>query len=410
MFMNKIIENMKKIVISSAAALLLFMAAGCNKENISYNKGEKADISLSLKADGEFVEVGPMSKSEETADVNEFSVAVIDVASGRTVNSWDRFADVPEVISLTPADYRIEAKSPGNLPVAWGQPIFEGSQQITVRQGETQNVSIVCTISNMKVSVRCTDTFLEEVEPDFTVTVSTTDGPLVFTQDKIAAGESGYFKVAPLTFDLYAVRKTGGVVTHHMEISEVAPKDHHVFTLDAGSTGYADISEGISIDYSCNEREEYILIDGLDENPVDPDEPENPGTEGNIVISATAGVDAPVTYSKAALPSEFNLTVSAPAGIESYLVNVKSSGLRGLLDMMQMDYSVDLAAMDGAEEGFWGALFGITSADVKGKTDVTFEIAAFLSAMPLETNEMEIVITDNAGASKSAVLSITMTE
>ena len=134
-------------------------------------------------------------------------------------------------------------------------------------------------------------------------------------------------------------------------------------------------------------------------------EPEEPA----ITISATAGIDEPVTYSKAALPSEFNLTVAAPAGIEKYVVNVKSAGLQGKLDMMQMSYSVDLANMNAAEEGFWGALFGITSADVNGKTEVVFQIAAFLMAMPEEENELEVVITDKEGNTITKNLTIIMT-
>lgn len=396
---------MKKIVIFSAVVASMLMTAGCNRDEMQYGTAGKGNLSLSLKAEGEFVEVSTMSKSEETADINEFSIAVIDVESGRTVNSWDRYADMPEVISLAPAEYRIEAKSPGSLPVAWNQPIFEGAQQIAVRQGEDNKVSIVCTISNMKVTVICTENFLNEVEPDYTVTVSTEDGPLVFTQEKITAGESGYFKVAPLTFDLHAVRKTGGTIKHHMEITEVAAKDHHVFTLDAASTGYADVSAGISIDYSCNEKEEYILIDGIDENPVDPEKP-----AGDIAISATAGIDSPVTYSKAELPSSFALTVTAPAGVEKYVVNIKSAGLKSLLDMMKMGYSVDLANMNDEETAFWGALFGKTSADVKDQTEVVFDITQFLVAMPNETNELEIVVTDKEGASQSATLTIIMTE
>ena len=134
-------------------------------------------------------------------------------------------------------------------------------------------------------------------------------------------------------------------------------------------------------------------------------EPEEPA----ITISATAGIDEPVTYSKSALPSEFNLTVAAPAGIEKYVVNVKSAGLQGLLDMMQKSYSVDLANMNTDEEGFWGDLFGITSADVNGKTDVVFQIAAFLMAMPEEENELEVVITDKEGNTITKNLTIIMT-
>ena len=391
---------MKKTVLALTVAVSALLATGCNKEGVSYS-GDKAQLTLSLTATGSFVEVSPVSKSEETADVNEFAINIVDVASGRTVYSWDRYADMPGTVSLDPAVYRVEAGSGEKQPVAWNQPVFFGSQEVTVEAGSTAQVSVVCTIANMKVTVRCTDSFLAEVEQDFTVTVTTEDGPLIFTKDRIDAGDAGYFDVAPLTMDLYAVRKSGGTVTHHMEISEVAARDHHIFTLDAGGTGYADFSNGISIDYACNEKEEHIIIDGTDE-------PDTPGAA--VTITATAGIDAPVTYNKSELPSEFNLTVSAPAGIEKYEVNILSAGLRGLLDMMQMDYSVDLANMSATEEGFWGSLFGITSDDVKGQTDVVFQIGAFLAAMPAETNELQVVITDKNGETATAALTIIMTE
>lgn len=391
---------MKKTVLALTVVVFVLLATGCNKEGVSYS-GDKAQLTLSLTATGSFVEVGPVSKSEETADVNEFAINIVDVASGRTVYSWDRYADMPGTVSLDPAVYRVEAGSGEKQPVAWNQPVFFGSQEVTVEAGSTAQVSVVCTIANMKVSVRCTDSFLAEVETDFTVTVTTEDGPLIFTKDRIDAGDAGYFDVAPLTMDLYAVRKNGGTVTHHMEISEVAARDHHIFTLDAGGTGYADFSDGISIDYTCNEKEEHIIIDGTDE-------PDTPGAA--VTITATAGIDAPVTYNKSELPSEFNLTVSAPAGIEKYEVNILSAGLRALLDMMQMDYSVDLANMSAAEEDFWGSLFGITSDDVKGQTDLVFQIGAFLAAMPAETNELQVVVTDKNGETATAALTIIMTE
>lgn len=408
---------MKKTILALTVAAFTALTVGCNKENIIYSGGNGALALKSLSAEGNFVEVDPVTKSVETADVNEFAIAIVDVASGRTVYSWDRYADMPEAVSLEPAEYRVEAGSREKQPVAWNQPVFFGSQNVTVTAGSTAQASVVCTIANMKVTVRCTDAFLAEVEQDFTVTVTTEDGPLIFTKDRIDAGDAGYFDVAPLTMDLYAVRKSGGVVTHHLEISQVAARDHHIFTLDAGGTGYADLSAGISIDYTCNEKEEHIIIDGMEENPVDPDEPEVPDTDA-ITISATAGIDEPVTYNKSELPEQFSLTATAPAGIDKFIINVKSEGLQGLIDMMAaqmpgLTYSVDLANMSEVETGFWGSLFGITSDDVKGKTEKTFEIGSFLSAMSAAGNGphiLEVVVTDVDGVSLSKTLTISFTE
>lgn len=488
----------------------LAVAAGCSRENIEYGSGHSASLSLSISSEGEFTTVdngaGAMTKAgeETTVDINAFTLKILN-SEGVADWSWDRFDEVPEVISMDPGTYTIEARSPGDKAVSWDQPMYVGSQEVTITPGKVEEVAIVCSLSNMKVSVQTTEKFRNEMA-EYTVTVTSEDGVLIFEKDMIEAGRSGYFDVAPLSMDLTATRKTPGPrVNYHVEISDVAPRDHHVFTLDAAETGYTDLAQGLSIDYTCNNREYAIKIDAILEEPVDgltvpevtsssiengernvpantsilvltwstvtevsasaqitlndtpcmatasnnmvsvilPDMAEDTEytlnipagavlnavtadpceaysltfttaggqeTEPDITISATAGIDAPVTYSKSALPEEFSLSVEAPAGIANYVVNVNSAGLRGLLDTMKMGYSVDLANMNDAETGFWGNLFGITSADVKGKTEVSFKIASFLSAMPNETNKLEVVITDGNGDKLSKTLTIIMTE
>lgn len=513
---------MKKIL-TATIVLAVAVLSGCNR-NERYGKTEgTAELSLSISSEGEFTPL-PATKAETSeddvkVDVNDFRL-VIKSSEGSEVESWSRFADVPAVIGLDPGSYTIEASSPGQKAVDWTQPKYFGSQSVTVTPGEVENVAIVCKLSNMKVTVRTTEKFDSEIE-DFTVTVSAKDyaGIMAFTKAIVTEGRSAYFDPTALTVDINATRKAKeGVeienmnIIQTMEIPAGAAQDHHIITLDASETGYTDLSgeDAITVVYTLNNKEVPILVDGLEENPVE----DEPGTapvlssssitdgsvdvpvstssidltyssavalaegasitlgdqackaavsgntvtvtlpalsestqytltvpEGAVVsaadaslaasavtlsfttgaaesgepeepaitITATAGIDEPVTYSKAALPSEFNLTVAAPAGIEKYVVNVKSAGLRGLLDMMQMSYSVDLANMNAGEEGFWGATFSITSADVKGKTEVVFQIAGFLSAMPEETNELEVVITDKEGNTITRNLTIIMT-
>lgn len=513
---------MKKIL-TATIVLAVAVLSGCNR-NERYGKTEgTAELSLSISSEGEFTPL-PATKAETSeddvkVDVNDFRL-VIKSSEGSEVESWSRFAEVPAVIGLDPGSYTIEASSPGQKAVDWTQPKYFGSQSVTVTPGEVENVAIVCKLSNMKVTVRTTEKFDSEIE-DFTVTVSAKDyaGIMAFTKAIVTEGRSAYFDPTALTVDINATRKAKeGVeienmnIIQTMEIPAGAAQDHHIITLDASETGYTDLSgeDAITVVYTLNNKEVPILVDGLEENPVedepgtapvlssssitdgsvdvpvstssidltysstvalaegasitlgdqackaavsgntvtvtlpalsestqytltvpegavvsaadaslaasavtisfttgaaDSGEPEEPA----ITITATAGIDEPVTYSKAALPSEFNLTVAAPAGIEKYVVNVNSAGLRDLVDMMQMEYSVDLANMNAGEEGFWGALFGITSADVKGKTEVVFQIAGFLSAMPEETNELEVVITDKEGNTITKNLTIIMT-
>lgn len=508
---------MKRTIVTSIILAAAVVFTGCNHNELKPGSGAQGELSLQIVPKGDFT---PLPETKATDDVQvDVSTFSLSVNSGdKTVLSWDKFSDVPSVIGLDPGTYTIVAKSPGNKAVEWLQPKYQGSQEVTVVPGEVENIVLTCILTNMKVTILTTEKFRNEME-DYTVTVNSDngDGFLNFTKAIIEEGRSGYFDPSPLTIDLNATRKQKeGVamadinVIHTYHIESGAAQDHHVITLDASETGYADLGSGITVDYTVNERNEDILIDGLEENPVqdkpvlssstvadgaedvpvdtktiglsystnvklaegaaitlgesaceasvsgnvvtvnlpaltegtqytlsvpagavmcdgneelvadalaltfttasagqepEPEEPETPA----ITITATAGIDEPVTYSKLALPSEFNLTVTAPAGIEKYVVNVNSAGLQGLLDEMQMAYEVDLANMSAAEEGFWGKLFGITSADVKDKPEVVFQIAAFLMAMPEETNELEVVITDKEGNTETKTLTIIMT-
>lgn len=508
---------MKRTIVTSIILAAAVVFTGCNHNELKPGSGAQGELSLQIVPKGDFT---PLPETKATDDVQvDVSTFSLSVNSGdKTVLSWDKFSDVPSVIGLDPGTYTIVAKSPGNKAVEWLQPKYQGSQEVTVVPGEVENIVLTCTLTNMKVTILTTEKFRNEME-DYTVTVNSDngDGFLNFTKAIIEEGRSGYFDPSPLTIDLNATRKQKeGVamadinVIHTYHIESGAAQDHHVITLDASETGYADLGSGITVDYTVNERKEDILIDGLEENPVQDKpvlssstvadgaedvpvdtktiglsystnvklaegaaitlgesaceasvsgnlvtvtlpaltegtqytlnvpagavmcdgneelvadalaltfttasagqepEPEEPETSA-ITITATAGIDEPVTYSKSALPGEFNLTVTAPAGIEKYVVNVNSAGLQELLDMMKMSYSVDLANMSAAEEGFWGKLFGITSADVKGKTELVFQIAAFLMAMPEEKNELEVVITDKEGNTETKTLTIIMT-
>lgn len=515
---------MKRTIITSII-LTAAVLTGCNRNELRPDGSEaQGELSLQIVPEGDFT---PMSGTKATddvqVDVNEFSLS-INSAEGGTVMSWSKFSEVPAVIGLDPGTYTVIAKSPGNKSVDWLQPKYEGSQEVTVTPGDVENITISCSLTNMKVTIQTTEKFRNEME-DYTVTVSSDKGGfLTFTKAIIEEGRSGYFDPSLLTIDLNATRKQQeGVeiadpnVIQTMTTKTYAAKDHHIITLDASETGYANLSGGISVDYTVNNREEDLLVDGLEEAPVqdkpalssstiadgavdvpvdtktvgltfttnvkiavehgitlgeepceatvsgnvvtvtlpalaegtqytlnvpagavicdagedesgeelaadaltitfttasaeqepDPEDPEEPEAPA-ITITATAGIDEPVTYSKKALPGEFDLTVTAPSGIEKYVVKVKSTGLQELLDMMQMSYDVDLANMNAAEEGFWGSLFGITSADVKDKPEVVFHIAAFLQAMPEETNELDVVITDKEGNTETKTLTIIM--
>ena len=150
----------KKIILTSII-LTALVFSGCKREELGYGKTEQVELALSIVSDDEFSPVpdeGTKSDADlnNNNDVNEYSLAIVRTSSGETVKSWDRFADVPTVVTLEPAEYRVDAKSPGDKAVAWAQPKYAGSQTVTVVAGQTQNRAVTCGITNMMVTVKCT--------------------------------------------------------------------------------------------------------------------------------------------------------------------------------------------------------------------------------------------------------------
>ena len=150
---------MKRIILASII-LTAAVLSGCRREEIGAGGGQEAGLAMNIVPEGEFTPVPSQDTKAEgdlqnNNDVNEYSVTIINTATQETAGSWDRFADVPTVVTLEPAEYRVEAMSPGDKPVAWAQPKYAGSQTVTVVPGQTQSISITCRITNICADHRC---------------------------------------------------------------------------------------------------------------------------------------------------------------------------------------------------------------------------------------------------------------
>ncbi len=499
---------MKKIlVLLSLAALVL---SGCNKEKIELrNKGK---MSISVSSEGEFTTPGtssapgtPGTKADEV-DIKEFAITIKNAQTGAQVQSWDKYSQVPSVIAMDPAAYIISATSPGTKDVAWNQPVYKGSQDFTVEAGKVVNIDLTCKLKNMKVTIKCTDRFFQELNPDFTITVTTDFGFLVYTKEIIELGTAGFFSVAPLQIFIQGtrVKDPSKVVNQLVKVTNVAERDHHVFTIDAKETGEVQIGEnGIKVDYSVNNKDVDIIVDGFEEDPIEDDNTGTPvlqsasilsgavvdktlgsitltysvpvklaeganitmgdvtltksasgkvvtltfgtlapatnyslnvaagavlnaadntpaalytlpfstkseGTTNNIVITSL-GIDSPVSYPFGASGVTFNIDIAAPDKIEELWFDIQSESLKAIITGMGNSTKVDLAHMSPEEEEFYGGLFGLTSADVYGKTQKTFSIGSFIGLMPEGTHPFLVTVKDQKGAEKSATITIIIT-
>lgn len=416
------ITDMRKLVFLAISAALVL--SGCVKEGNINGIGEYGSVSIGLSSEGEFAEV----KSGGEVNVADFYLKILQGAS--VVKSYSKYSDVPNAIELSPGSYKVEAGTSANADAEWDQPIYYGSQEFSVSAGEALSLDLTCTLSNMKVTVTCSEAFNNEISEDFEIAITNGKGTLIFDKTKIDAGTSGYFSVGTLTIDLTATRKgTGEEILEHRVIEGGAAKDHFILNFDAQETGSISFGDsGITIDYSLNNREEEIIVPGEDETPVEEPDPEEPEDEYLPTIGGNGIEDSPITLSKAASSAtDFAMTVDVNIAtlnsktIENILVSI--SGPDYFVEAVNMmglggEFSiVDFSDANG--ENRKAQLVGLhliedpEIAPILGKTNYTFSIGSFmgpLGAITQPGNEVSFAIkvidSDNKEASATCTINI----
>ncbi|HIT48687.1 MAG TPA: DUF4493 domain-containing protein [Candidatus Coprenecus stercoripullorum] len=410
---------MKKLLIPIICAAVL-VAYGCTQERLGYGGGQGA-LTLTLSNEGTFADLPNISATslggQDTCGMftGDYSVSILDQATGEVVMSWERYADMPSSVALDPASYIIVAESAGGEEPSWKGPHYRGERNITVETGRVCEVDIVCIPDNMKITALCTDYFLDVMD-DYSVTVTNSCGGLIYGRQDIASIRSGYFGTAGMEVWLKGLTKEGRSVSLSFKVDNVASGDHHVFTLNYNEDHAGDYT-GIAVHYFLNGTACGTFMEkaGTGQEPEDPEpddpEPDDPEPEEPLLI-VSPGIDTPAVFGHGTVPESFDLKVYAREGIASLLVDVQSSTLVDLINSLNMGLSpvFDLADMDNTETMFWGGLFGLTSADVLDATSVTLSVADFIALMPVDTHKLVVSVTDNTGSTVTETVTIIITD
>ena len=420
---------MKKIFITVIAAAAVF--AGCQKSVIqggstgtlefsmssaddSYNDREEGMLDTRTAA----AEAGAGTKAyDKEAALASMLVTISNQSGVGEPRQWV-YSEMPGVLELTEGQYTISAVSPDSRIAAWDQPVFGGSKEFSIIAGRTSTVELVCGITNVKVSVNCTEEFLKEFT-EYSITVRSAeatedDGFLIWGASEVSEGKEGYFPAADLTVTVQAYRWSDATeqkdpVQARLNITEVEARDHIILNIDAKATGAVETGGGsekpfITIDDSMNERDEDILIGGLDEIPVpgdgggeDPD-PELPA-EPTLEWAANPNF-APMKIKDG---MDVNLVVNVPGKIATFVVGVQSSVLEQVVGE-----SMDLIYDESFIENF-GSLLPTGDA-LLGQTRVDFSLSELvpliggLGAAPESEHVFTLNVTDEYGQSLSKAL------
>ena len=261
-------------------------------------QGQVSLSQLSIKVNVSDIEMG--SRAANVEDLSKYTINIkrVNRASDEGNQSF-LYGDMPELIALPVGNYVVEAYNAEEQVAAFDAPYFQGeSNQFTVKANDIVTVDpIVCTLTNVKVSIDYTDELRAHMS-DVTVTVTVAESEtLDFAGDET---RSGYFKYVEGNTTIAATfnGKVDGfeVSDYRVLTNAVAPGYHHTITFSLKDTPtppdeYGSIGDtGISL-YSTVPRVDVNGdIDPGDEELIEPDAPKEYLTVGTTAVNC--GCDA----------------------------------------------------------------------------------------------------------------------
>ncbi len=313
---------------------------GCKKEHIA-NEGGTGTLSLSVTGNSqEFTDVNVKAgEGEPTIDVNTFKVKITS-KDGSYSREWEAFSEMESMLELSAGEYTVTATSPQGAESKWGEPVYSGSKDFAVAIGSVSNVELVCSISNMKISLRPTERFMSELS-DVEVTVfSDVSNSITWTKADIEASNSGFLSVAP--FEVYVTgyrALSGKTATYTIKMADAAAGNHYIFNLDAITTGELGDFQ-ITIDDSLVDSNVDIDVPGFEEIPVpggdDSEEPSDPEPEDPAITMEWVGNNDFAVMPISNVMSVV-INIDAPAGIKTFVVDIDSDVLNDTLGLTTLD-------------------------------------------------------------------------
>lgn len=402
---------MKKILLTMAAAATVF--AGCNKNEVGTDAGSGM-LRLQVGYAGEYNDKTPdlvpvKSDADDQAFIDTFVISIEKTTGAPyslecTVAQFnEQYAD--GILSLSPGSYTVSVSSPGSEKAAWDQPVYGVTKEFTIVEDVLTPLELVCSLTNMMVSVKLSENFKSELSAySIVITGDYEDGEASLTwssADEDAESRAGYFAVAPLSVEIQGTRALDGSEARKTyRIEDVAAADHHILNIDAKTTGASQPS--ISIDYTVNEKPVDITVPGFEEIPIPDEEPEDPDVPSEDAPELVW--DANPTFERWPLAAtmDVNLVVNAPGKIAGFKVDIKSETLQSLLESftMPMDLINDQTVKEFMSSPFIGLPVGD---DLSGKTSVEFPLSTLLPMLyglgpdPGSEHTFTLIVTDEAG-------------
>lgn len=217
----------------------------------------QADEEMSVKGGVGYLRLNVgMDNSTNTraAEYNpkQIAVQIVD-KEGKVVKETDDWTSWGgEPVEIKAGTYTVKASSAGfDNESGFDKPYYAGSKTVTVEEQKEANAEVVCSLANVKVTVKFDEKFKAAFK---TIVVQVADKagknqPLSFTTSET---RSAYFPVAQLVSTVTVTNKNGVPKTQTNDLpADVKARDHFILTYKIAEKGSGNIS--ISVDPTTKE-------------------------------------------------------------------------------------------------------------------------------------------------------------
>lgn len=413
---------MKQYTILPLAAGLLLSLSACDKEQ-PFGPAHEGDgfldrtaLDLELKNEQRLVRSG-------SVDVADCRIEIYQSGTETPVRTY-RYGDMPEIVTLPVGEYMVRATYGENAVAAWDAPYYKGESSFAIEADKiTSDIDpVVCTLSNVRVTIEFDPTLVSHMGSDAKVIVKTgSQGTLDYTiadQDR-----SGYFAYEPgssltATFsgpiDGYEV-----VETKAYDKVEAGTHYHVTFrlhTLDDTDPGDINIGEGLTVDATVEkmdmtgditpetptEKDDMRPEEGSTPTPPGPDDPKV-DIEKAIDVSGSS-IDLSQVHDADQLAADGTpvvILVRTQKPITGFTCDIISDTLTpDELDGVGLAPHLDLVNPGEYEDALSGLFFNGGPVKVAGETEVPFELTTFmplLGALGSGNHRFDLVVTTDDG-------------
>lgn len=194
------------------------------------------------------------SRSEVPADYQPKQIAVQILDADNQVveqtEDWELWKG--KAIALKPGTYTIKAASNGfdGQAADFDIPYYAGSETVTIKNGQEEQKTIICTLANVKVTVKFDASLVGKVQ---TVVAQVGDINGAYTPISFSTSEtrSAYFPVTSLFSEITVVNNEGVSNKLRKEFTDVKARDHYILNYKLAETGNSNIT--VTVDPTTHE-------------------------------------------------------------------------------------------------------------------------------------------------------------